>query len=108
MAELSALAFAAGAGLLGGAMNALAGGGTFATMPTLIALGLPSPIANATSRPSATTEARIAGSTKGTGTCTMPSAPPASITPTKASGQAQTALPPFIAAQRPTAIITVM
>lgn len=42
-----ALAFAAG--LLGGAMNALAGGGTFATMPALIALGLPSPIANATS-----------------------------------------------------------
>ncbi|WP_246623765.1 sulfite exporter TauE/SafE family protein [Sphingomonas colocasiae] len=37
------------AGLAGGAMNALAGGGTFATMPTLIALGLPSPIANATS-----------------------------------------------------------
>lgn len=30
-------------------MNSLAGGGTFATMPTLIALGLPSPIANATS-----------------------------------------------------------
>ncbi|MDB5712249.1 MAG: sulfite exporter TauE/SafE family protein [Sphingomonas bacterium] len=49
MAELSALAIAAGAGLLGGTMNALAGGGTFATMPTLIALGLPSPIANATS-----------------------------------------------------------
>lgn len=43
------LALAASAGLLGGAMNALAGGGTFATMPTLIALGLPSPIANATS-----------------------------------------------------------
>ncbi|MHA6721494.1 sulfite exporter TauE/SafE family protein [Sphingomonas sp. RS2018] len=37
------------AGIAGGAMNALAGGGTFATMPTLIALGLPSPIANATS-----------------------------------------------------------
>ncbi|WP_294087516.1 sulfite exporter TauE/SafE family protein [Sphingomonas sp.] len=37
------------AGLLGGAMNALAGGGTFATMPALIALGLPGPIANATS-----------------------------------------------------------
>ncbi len=35
--------------MLGGAMNALAGGGSFATMPTLIALGLPSPIANATS-----------------------------------------------------------
>lgn len=30
-------------------MNALAGGGTFATMPALIALGLPSPVANATS-----------------------------------------------------------
>lgn len=37
------------AGILGGAMNALAGGGTFATLPALIALGLPSNIANATS-----------------------------------------------------------
>ena len=46
---LPELAFAAAAGLIGGAMNALAGGGTFATMPALIALGLPSPIANATS-----------------------------------------------------------
>lgn len=46
---LTSLALAAGAGLLAGAMNALAGGGTFATMPTLIALGLPSPVANATS-----------------------------------------------------------
>ena len=46
---LPELAFAAAAGLVGGAMNALAGGGTFATMPALIALGLPSPIANATS-----------------------------------------------------------
>ena len=43
------LLLAALAGLIGGAMNALAGGGTFATMPALIALGLPSPIANATS-----------------------------------------------------------
>ena len=43
------LVLAAGAGLIGGAMNALAGGGTFATMPALVALGLPSPIANATS-----------------------------------------------------------
>ena len=43
------IALALGAGLIGGAMNALAGGGTFATMPALIALGLPSPIANATS-----------------------------------------------------------
>lgn len=37
------------AGLIGGAMNALAGGGTFATLPALIALGLPATIANATS-----------------------------------------------------------
>jgi uncharacterized protein len=49
LADPTTLALAAGAGLLGGTMNALAGGGTFATMPTLIALGLPSPIANATS-----------------------------------------------------------
>lgn len=40
---------AALAGMVGGAMNALAGGGTFATLPTLIALGLPATIANATS-----------------------------------------------------------
>ena len=40
---------AAGAGLVGGAMNALAGGGTFATLPALIALGLPANLANATS-----------------------------------------------------------
>ena len=40
---------AAGAGVLGGAMNALAGGGTFATLPALIALGVPANIANATS-----------------------------------------------------------
>ena len=43
------LALALGAGLLGGAMNALAGGGTFATLPALIALGLPANAANATS-----------------------------------------------------------
>ncbi|HWK36844.1 sulfite exporter TauE/SafE family protein [Sphingomonas sp.] len=49
MIDVFPLALAAGAGVLGGAMNALAGGGTFATMPSLIALGLPSPIANATS-----------------------------------------------------------
>jgi uncharacterized protein len=42
-------ALALGAGIIGGAMNALAGGGTFATMPVLIALGLPGPQANATS-----------------------------------------------------------
>lgn len=43
------LALAGGAGILGGAMNALAGGGTFATLPALIAMGLPSTVANATS-----------------------------------------------------------
>lgn len=37
------------AGMIGGAMNALAGGGTFATLPALIALGLPANLANATS-----------------------------------------------------------
>jgi len=43
------LVLAVGAGIVGGAMNALAGGGTFATLPALIALGLPSNVANATS-----------------------------------------------------------
>ena len=37
------------AGVLGGAMNALAGGGTFATMPALLAIGTPANVANATS-----------------------------------------------------------
>lgn len=41
------IAFVAGA--IAGTMNALAGGGTFASMPALIWLGLPSTIANATS-----------------------------------------------------------
>ena len=49
MIDTYSLALATVAGLIGGAMNALAGGGTFATMPALIALGLPSPQANATS-----------------------------------------------------------
>ena len=49
MSDLSSLALAFIAGLIGGAMNALAGGGTFATLPALIALGLPANIANATS-----------------------------------------------------------
>lgn len=43
------LLLAAGAGMIGGAMNALAGGGTFATLPALIAMGLPANFANATS-----------------------------------------------------------
>lgn len=49
MPDPAFLALAFLAGIAGGGMNALAGGGTFATMPTLIALGLPGPIANATS-----------------------------------------------------------
>ena len=43
------LVLAFGAGIIGGAMNALAGGGTFATLPALLALGLPANTANATS-----------------------------------------------------------
>jgi len=42
-------ALAAGAGFIGGTMNALAGGGTFVTLPSLLALGLPANVANATS-----------------------------------------------------------
>ena len=37
------------AGLLAGSMNALAGGGSFVTLPVLIAAGLPSVVANASS-----------------------------------------------------------
>lgn len=39
----------AGAGLIGGAMNAIAGGGSFVTLPALVAAGVPSLAANATS-----------------------------------------------------------
>lgn len=46
---IEAVLLAGGAGLVGGAMNALAGGGSFATMPALIALGIPATVANATS-----------------------------------------------------------
>lgn len=49
MIDFGTILLAGGAGVLGGAMNALAGGGTFATLPVLIALGLPANIANATS-----------------------------------------------------------
>ncbi|HEU0100400.1 MAG TPA: sulfite exporter TauE/SafE family protein [Allosphingosinicella sp.] len=48
-ADLSSILLAAAAGVVGGGMNALAGGGTFATLPALIALGLPANVANATS-----------------------------------------------------------
>lgn len=43
------LALVAMAGVAGGAMNALAGGGTFATLPALLAAGVPANVANATS-----------------------------------------------------------
>lgn len=43
------LILVAGAGLLGGAMNAIAGGGSFVTLPALVAAGVPSLSANATS-----------------------------------------------------------
>lgn len=47
--DIAQIALAAAAGIVGGAMNGLAGGGSFATLPALIALGLPANIANATS-----------------------------------------------------------
>lgn len=43
------LALLAAAGLLAGAMNAVTGGGTFAALPALTAVGLPAVIANASS-----------------------------------------------------------
>ncbi|HWU74058.1 MAG TPA: sulfite exporter TauE/SafE family protein [Sphingomonas sp.] len=49
MSPTLSLLFAFGAGTVGGAMNALAGGGTFATLPSLLALGVPANAANATS-----------------------------------------------------------
>jgi len=47
--DTASLALPFAAGLIGGAMNALAGGGTFVTLPALIAIGLPANAANATS-----------------------------------------------------------
>lgn len=49
MPDLASLIIAFSAGAIAGSMNALAGGGTFVSMPALVALGLPSTIANATS-----------------------------------------------------------
>ncbi len=43
------LLIVAAAGLLGGAMNAIAGGGSFVTLPALVAVGVPALQANATS-----------------------------------------------------------
>ncbi len=47
--SLASLVLVLAAGTIGGAMNALAGGGTFATLPALLAVGLPANTANATS-----------------------------------------------------------
>jgi uncharacterized membrane protein YfcA len=44
----SALALVAGAGVLAGAVNAIAGGGTLISFPVLVAVGLPAVLANAT------------------------------------------------------------
>jgi hypothetical protein len=46
---MSPLFLVAGAGLIAGMMNALAGGGSFVTLPALIAAGVPSVNANTTS-----------------------------------------------------------
>ncbi len=46
---VTTVALVALAGVAGGAMNALAGGGTFATLPALLAVGVPANVANATS-----------------------------------------------------------
>ncbi len=46
---MNELLLIAAAGLLGGGMNAIAGGGSFVTLPALVAAGVPSLNANATS-----------------------------------------------------------
>jgi uncharacterized membrane protein YfcA len=46
---LAGIALLFGAGLIGGAMNALAGGGSFVTFPAMVYAGLPALIANASS-----------------------------------------------------------
>jgi uncharacterized membrane protein YfcA len=46
---LSTIPWLLGAGLLAGAMNAVAGGGTFVTLPALVLAGVPSVVANASS-----------------------------------------------------------
>lgn len=49
IAPVQEVAILVGAGLLAGAMNALAGGGSFVSLPALIAVGVPSVVANASS-----------------------------------------------------------
>lgn len=50
MPLLVELAVLAGAGFVAGAINAVAGGGSFLTLPVLVFLGLPAVVANATNR----------------------------------------------------------
>ncbi len=49
LARMHGLVVMSGVGLLAGAMNAVAGGGSFVTLPALIAVGVPSVQANASS-----------------------------------------------------------
>ncbi|MFP4066320.1 MAG: sulfite exporter TauE/SafE family protein [Spirochaetaceae bacterium] len=49
-----------GAGVIAGFVNTLAGGGSLLTLPALIVLGLPSPIANATNRVSVVMQTAVA------------------------------------------------
>jgi uncharacterized membrane protein YfcA len=49
LAAMHELLLLAGAGLLAGGMNAIAGGGSFVSFPAMIAAGLPSVVANASS-----------------------------------------------------------
>jgi uncharacterized membrane protein YfcA len=49
MGGMNPIVIVFGSGLLAGAMNALAGGGTFVALPALISVGVPSVMANASS-----------------------------------------------------------
>ena len=48
MSELTRFGLAAGAALVAGAVNAIAGGGSLITFPALVAIGLPAVVANVT------------------------------------------------------------
>lgn len=48
MSDLARFGLAAGAALAGGAVNAIAGGGSLITFPALVAIGLPAVVANVT------------------------------------------------------------
>ncbi|MGD2116577.1 MAG: TSUP family transporter, partial [Acidobacteriota bacterium] len=50
MLDWTALAALFAAGLVAGALNVIAGGGSFLTLPVLIFAGLPATVANATNR----------------------------------------------------------